>query len=280
MRLPQASEIRSNGAWHLYRHDLLEWHNPNWLYRLDYRYRLHRVIELVKRYAPGRQCLEVGCAQANTSLLLAEQGYKATVLDLDSEFIGYARLKHTHGEVRFLVANGENLPFSNASFHVVLLTELLEHVAYPEDFLQEVHRVLFPNGIIVLTTPNGAHHQSELPTFEQVRLDRTPIVTKQFGPDAGDHLFLFKMRELQTVVKYAGYQVVHAEEFFVDVVRRIRGKLWSYKIWQGVGSILTRPLAVIFLQLDAILRRLHLVDSERSAMGLLLVAVKENEPSS
>jgi len=48
--------------------------------------------------------LEVGCSQANASLLLAEQGYRCIGLDIRPEALGYASSKHTDG--RFYPVSG------------------------------------------------------------------------------------------------------------------------------------------------------------------------------
>ena len=45
--------------------------------------------------------------------------------------------------------------FRDHSFDCVVAIEVLEHVERDADFLAEVYRVLKPNGIFVMTTPNG-----------------------------------------------------------------------------------------------------------------------------
>ena len=47
-----------------------------------------------------------------------------------------------------------NLPFSDSEFHSVLSVHSLEHVPNPERVLEEVARVLDPNGTAVFVTPN------------------------------------------------------------------------------------------------------------------------------
>ena len=44
-----------------------------------------------------------------------------------------------------------NVP--SGSFDLVICTEVLEHSKYPESILSEIHRVLKPNGTLILTTP-------------------------------------------------------------------------------------------------------------------------------
>jgi len=45
--------------------------------------------------------------------------------------------------------------FRSSSFDCVVAVEVLEHVERDADFIKEVHRVLKPGGIFMMTTPNG-----------------------------------------------------------------------------------------------------------------------------
>ena len=55
---------------------------------------------------------------------------------------------------RTVVSDMRNLPFSDSEFHSVLSVHSLEHVPNPERVLEEVARVLDPNGTAVFVTPN------------------------------------------------------------------------------------------------------------------------------
>lgn len=49
-----------------------------------------------------------------------------------------------------------HLPFENEEFDVVTLLAVLEHLNHPKEMLQEIARVLKPNGILLLTVPSRA----------------------------------------------------------------------------------------------------------------------------
>ena len=49
--------------------------------------------------------------------------------------------------------DGQSFPFKGGSFDVVLTNQVLEHVFNPDVFLSEIHRVLTPDGVLLLTVP-------------------------------------------------------------------------------------------------------------------------------
>ncbi len=49
--------------------------------------------------------------------------------------------------------DGSHFPFADGSFDSVILTQVLEHVFNPDEFLEEVHRVTKPGGTMLLSVP-------------------------------------------------------------------------------------------------------------------------------
>jgi 2-polyprenyl-3-methyl-5-hydroxy-6-metoxy-1,4-benzoquinol methylase len=54
----------------------------------------------------------------------------------------------------FQLVKDERLPFADRVFDVVISNHVIEHVRSPQLHLQEIARVLKPNGIVYLATPN------------------------------------------------------------------------------------------------------------------------------
>jgi SAM-dependent methyltransferase len=52
-----------------------------------------------------------------------------------------------------VVGRAEKIPFPDATFDLVVSTEMLEHCPEPGKIAAEVHRVLKPGGTVVLSTP-------------------------------------------------------------------------------------------------------------------------------
>lgn len=183
--------------------------DPRGHFSLKYLARLQAAIKAVQGHVPaGGRVLEVGCAQANASLLLAEAGYLAVALDLMPDALTYARRKHEYGAYVGVCGSAEALPVRSGSFDAVLVGELLEHCARPGRILATLAQALCPGGVVVITTPNGGRMGAGDPTYSQV--DPESVEGRQFGPGGEDHLFAFTLPELKGVVREAGLTVLQA----------------------------------------------------------------------
>lgn len=172
-------------------------------FALKYRARLQAVISATTRYVPpGGLILEVGCAQANASLLLAEMGFTTVALDLRPESLGYARKKHARGAFHTVCADADHPPFRPGSFDALVVGELLEHCAHPEQIIKSLAQCLRAGGHMIITTPNGRRWGCREHGYEPSAADR--LREHQFGPGGEDHLFAFTARQLVGVVREAG----------------------------------------------------------------------------
>ncbi|MDD3986077.1 MAG: class I SAM-dependent methyltransferase [Methanobacterium sp.] len=92
--------------------------------------------------------LEIGCGSARLSCFLASNGYNTTCLDYSENAIKVARKNYelTNNKGQF-IGNAKKLPFNDNTFDIVLSTGLLEHFKDPEIIINEMTRVLKPNGI-------------------------------------------------------------------------------------------------------------------------------------
>ena len=214
MKLPLRESLVEADHFFLYDHDVRELHNPalSDFTRLMYVTRFQFVLSIVKQYAPGKRVLDVGCAQGNFSLALAERGYAVVAIDLRPSFLRYLRFKYEHGHLHCVTATVEAFPFRASTFDLVLLAEVIEHVAYPERLVRDLVRLLSPGGVLVVTTPNGDRLHTGLPTLRAVG-DRRELVVRQFRPDADGHLFLLTRAELLTVIENARLEVTQHQFF-------------------------------------------------------------------
>lgn len=175
-------------------------------YAYAYHNRMKATLALVESVAePGSKVLDVAAAQGNFSLALAERGYDVTWNDLRDDLIGYVRLKHERGNISFLPGNLFDLPPrpEEELFDVLLMTEVIEHVAHPDQFLKCAAKLIRNGGWIIMTTPNGEYFHNKLPRFSDCP-DPSVFESVQFKPDSDGHIFLLHSDEISTITDNCG----------------------------------------------------------------------------
>lgn len=175
-------------------------------YIYAYETRRRHTLDLVKSVAPaGGKILDIAAAQGNFTLTLAEMGYEVTWNDLREELMEYVKLKHERGNVHYAPGNAFDLHFES-KFDVVLITEIIEHVAHPDDFLASVARLVKPGGHIVMSTPNGGYFLNRLPKFSSCA-DPSQFESMQFKPNSDGHIFLLHTDEIEGLAARAGLKL-------------------------------------------------------------------------
>jgi 2-polyprenyl-6-hydroxyphenyl methylase/3-demethylubiquinone-9 3-methyltransferase len=181
-------------------------------YAYAYANRRKYTLELIKKVAKSdAKILDLAAAQGNFTLLLAELGFEVTWNDLRKDLAEYTKLKYEHGIIHYVPGNIFELDFVE-SFDVVLITEIIEHVAHPDDFLKQISRMVKRDGHVVMTTPNGGYFLSHLPRFTDCS-DATQFEAMQFKPDSDGHIFLLHTDEVSCLAKQAGLIVKEIKLF-------------------------------------------------------------------
>ena len=173
--------------------------NPNAFTRLIYLERIQTLQNtVVQLLGPGSRIADIGCAQGNLALLLGEAGYSVDAYDLNPRFLEYSKKKWTSGDVRWLDANAFEIA-GNGEYDCVVLGEILEHVAHPDQLLAQALSLITPGGYLVATTPNGRFIRNPLPSYDEViaRCDEARLEAEQFGPGGEHHLFAYTVDELR-----------------------------------------------------------------------------------
>lgn len=189
---------------------------------MGYFLRLETVMDLARKYIkPGSSVADFASAQGNFALSLAEDGYRVTAVDLRQEFLDFAKKKYTHGSFETVKANVIEYR-SPEPFDGLLLGEIIEHVAFPNQLLKAAAENLKNQGILILTTPNGNRYGSPLPTFTQVT-NIEELIPKQFH--WGDHLFLYTEEELRQLLAEQGFEtleVLKVNSAYVAEIKAVR----------------------------------------------------------
>jgi SAM-dependent methyltransferase len=98
-----------------------------------------------------KHVMDLGCGAGDSIdyFRAKDSGLKWVGLDIEKSPAVEAR---TRTGAEFCSFDGVNIPFDDNYFDLIYSRQVLEHVRYPAALLQEVHRVLRPNGYFIGST--------------------------------------------------------------------------------------------------------------------------------
>jgi ubiquinone/menaquinone biosynthesis C-methylase UbiE len=184
----------------------------------------------------GAVVLDAGCGVGGTSAALHARGSDVIAVDCDPERIN--AINESLPEVETDLTSLDDLPYPDASFDAIVLQDVLEHVASPSKVLAEISRVLTPNGLLYLSTPNrnalpnifsDPHFGlpfASLKSREQLR----PILRKRRPADADRHDLaqLLSYSELAGMLRNNGLQASFINRAMAHLLFERPGALvWS-----------------------------------------------------
>ncbi len=128
---------------------------------------LNRALATVPTVIPSAgRVLDVGCGSKPYRHLFNGQGQSYTGLEFTP-----ANKTGSRSDAPEVIADAHHLPIKPGSLDLVLVTEVLEHVAQPEIILHEVHRVLKPGGRVVVTLPFMFYQHDDPRDFRRLTPD-------------------------------------------------------------------------------------------------------------
>ena len=170
---------------------------------MDYNlYRFGRVLEAVNSKSnsslKGKQWLDLGCHNGTFARLLFEHGVFATGVDAYSLEL---KTENTWEYVQHDLDTGI-IPFANQTFDIVSAMEIIEHITDTDKFLDEIFRVLKPDGLLVITTPNICMLKNRL---------RVPLGMYPYGCEYRNlihHVRPYNLACLSSHLKGHGFRIV------------------------------------------------------------------------
>ncbi|HYD03346.1 MAG TPA: class I SAM-dependent methyltransferase [Alphaproteobacteria bacterium] len=110
------------------------------------------LAEFLKLNVPKTaKIIDVGCGSGSWLKVLRDLGYKNIYgTDMNAEELYVDKIKVPFKEANF----NKPFPYKDKEFDVVFSLEVIEHVENPWFFMEEIQRILKPNGYCIMTTPN------------------------------------------------------------------------------------------------------------------------------
>lgn len=209
----------------------------------NYWFRRHEAAyQFALPYATGKQVLEVGCGEGYGTDLLGSRADGIVGIDYDSATVAHAA--RTYPSVHFVRANLAALPVPDRSVDLLATLQVIEHVWNHPEFVRECRRVLHPDGLLLVTTPN--------------RLTFSPGLNEPVNPF---HTVEFTGAELANLLVQCGFRVervlgLHAGPRLVELDATHSGSFsaaqtvdpppdWCPRLRTDVESVTTADFEVV-----------------------------------
>ena len=116
---------------------------------------------ICEQAAYGTYVLDIGCSQGIAEILLGRKGIRAVGVDSSPEAVEYAESmlaeepEEVRQKIRFVCADLTSPDIPQEEYDVLILSEILEHLQDPWEFLRKAASFLKENGRIIITVPFG-----------------------------------------------------------------------------------------------------------------------------
>lgn len=110
---------------------------------------LSRALRFLGKDKKIADVLDIGCGSGAVMEFLKRRGHAVCGVDISPIALAFCKQKN----LAVKEGSADNLPFANASFDVVCALDVIEHIPQEKNVLQEIERVLRPDGIGIITVP-------------------------------------------------------------------------------------------------------------------------------
>lgn len=118
---------------------------------------------LAHQLSPHATVLDVASGEGYGAALLAGSAARVVGVDISPAAVQHAKNRYGHlANLEFVTASCDRLPLADASFDLAVSFETIEHIQTQQAFIAELARVLRPDGVLILSSPNKRTYSDAL----------------------------------------------------------------------------------------------------------------------
>lgn len=179
---------------------------------------LLRLIKRIKRVQPEGKLLDMGCGRGDFLKIAHDHGYEVQGSDLSTADNEYPEIPIFQGFLK-------DANFKSQSFDVIVTRNTLEHIFNPNEDLQELNRLLKPEGLLYVKVPHRKYEEGwRCRAFFGFKSLFTPPV----------HLNHFDTFTLKRILESNGFELVSWES---EKPSKSKSKLKNLVLGLGYGAI-------------------------------------------
>lgn len=198
--------------------------------------------------------LEIGCGEGGNLLPFARRGSKVYGVDMDALRIEQAQtfFEEEHAQGTFIASDIFELRKLQHQFNLILIHDVIEHIADKKGFMEKARQYLAPGGIVFVgfpawQMPFGGHQQiahsrlvSHLPFVHLLPRFLYKYLLQLAGESNAMIAYLIDVKETRTTIEM--FQKIASEARYAVVDRRLYFVNPHYEIKFGLRPRLLSPL--------------------------------------
>ena len=114
---------------------------------------LHRYF-FAREFCRGKDVLDIASGEGYGSAYLAQVAGAVVGVELSEEMVAHAQASYRRPNLEFRQGDARHLAFPDDRFDVVISFETIEHFFDQTEFLDEIRRVLRPDGVLLISSPD------------------------------------------------------------------------------------------------------------------------------
>ena len=187
--------------------------------------RLERLMGISRH---DMRLLDVGCSSGAFVFHAREYGVDAAGVEPSSAPAAKAKIHDLPVYQGYL----HDVDFPPQSFHVITLFEVIEHLIDPMSLLRECHRILCPEGLMVIRTGNTDSWTAHVLKggWEYFQIEKH-----------GGHISFFNPVSIRKLAKRAGFHIAQLRTYSVCLHQNAGASFLRYRSLKLISEILNKP---------------------------------------
>ena len=158
----------------------------DYMMRIEHLGRYYFASDLLKNY---KNVLDVACADGYGTKVLSQNINNVVGIDRNEEYLHIARTEYSGDNIIYECINVDDESITGI-YDGIVCFETLEHLKYPQKFLQNLYNILDENGVMILSVPNSEYE----------------IIEDGKNKDSF-HLHIFKYNDIVKMLEKVGFSI-------------------------------------------------------------------------
>lgn len=164
----------------------------------------HRYL-LAAEYVIDKHVLDIASGEGYGSFVLSNCARSVIGVDISNDAVAHANKKYGAENLQFKVGDCASIPLDDSSVDVVVSFETIEHHDKHDEMMGEIIRVLKPDGLLIMSSPDKAIHS-----------DRTGADNPYHVKELYRAEFIELLKEHFTHIAEAGQRVTYGSIILAD----------------------------------------------------------------